>query len=151
MSVLTHTLVIGGPGFVLLAVLWPTLRRTWGIRRWRPAAATVVESWLDDGGGDPRNRRAKVCARYRYSVGDATFVGERLAFTSPVHRSAVSAEGHLAQLKPGKRIEVWYDPANPADAVVERTVARTHYLAAAVALYFVLEALVNLTIALVVT
>jgi hypothetical protein len=151
MNIPNDTLVIGGAGLVLIAALWPTLRRTWRTRRWRSAAATILESWLDDGGGDPRDRRAKVCARYRYSAGGATFVGERLAFTSPVHRSAIGAERHLKQLSPGKRIEIWYDPANPSDAVIERAVSRTHYLVAAIALYFVLDALVNLAIALVVT
>lgn len=151
MNVPTDTLVIGGAGIALLAVLGPTLRRTWRTRHWRPTAALIVESWLDDGGGNPKDRRAKVCARYRYTAGGATFVGDRLAFTSPVHRNLISAERRLEQLMPGKRIEVWYDPANPSDAVIERAVPRTHYLAAALALYFVLDALVNLAIALVVT
>lgn len=150
MNIPTDTLVIGGAGLALLAALWPTLRRTWRTRRWRSAAATILHSWLEDGGGDPRNRRAKVCARYRYTTGGTTFVGERLAFTSSIHRSAISAERHLKQLTPGKRIEVWYDPANPADAVIERAVSRTHYVVAAIALYFVLDALVNLAIVLVV-
>jgi hypothetical protein len=151
MNIPTDTLIIGSAGIVLIAALWPTLRRTWRTRRWRSAAATILESWLDDGGGDPKDRRAKVCARYRYTAGGTTFVGERLAFTSPVHRSAIGAERHLKRLTPGKRIEIWYDPANPTDAVIERAVSRTHYLVAAIALYFVLDALVNLAIVLVVT
>lgn len=150
MSIPTDTLVLGVAGAALLAALWPRLRRTWRTRRWRPTVATILESWLDDGGGNPKDRRAKVCARYRYTAGGTKFVGERLAFTSPIHRSAVTAERHLKRLAPGKRIEVWYDPANPADVVIERSVSRTHYLGAAIAFLLVVDSIVNLAIGLVV-
>jgi hypothetical protein len=150
MNIPIDTLVLGAAGIALLAALWPPLHRTYRTRRWRPTAATILESWLDDGGGYPWDRRAKVCARYRYTADGAKLVGERLAFTSPVHRTLGAAERRVAALTPGKRIEVWYDPANPSDVVIERSVSRAHYLVAAIALYLVLDALVNLAIALVV-
>ena len=144
------TPIIGGLGVVLLAALWPMLRRYYRARRWRSAAATVLESWLDDGGGEPWDRRAKVCARYRYTAGGATRVGERLGFSSPIHRRAVNAERHLLQLTPGKRIEVWYNPADPSEVVIDRSISRTYHVVAAIAVYFVADAMVNLVIALVV-
>ncbi|MGE0360748.1 MAG: DUF3592 domain-containing protein [Vicinamibacterales bacterium] len=149
MNVPADTLMIGAAGAVLLAALWPRLRRVHRTRHWRSAAATILEAWLDDGGGNPRDRRVKLCARYRFSADGTTYVGERIAFTSPIYRDYVNAERRLKQLTPGKRIEVWYDPARPADAVIERTISRTHYLLAAVAVFCMAEVVVWLMVGLI--
>lgn len=149
MTLPTDTLIIGGLGVALLAVLSPRLHRAYRTRRWRSAAATILESWLDDGGGNPRDRRVKLCARYRFSAAGTTYVGERIAFSSPIYRDYLNAERRLAQLKPGKRIEIWYDPAKPADAVIERRISRTHYLLAAVAVFCVAEVIVTLLVGLI--
>jgi len=149
MTVPGDTLMIGAVGAVLLAALWPRLRRAHRTRHWRTAAATILESWLDDGGGNPRDRRVKLCARYRFSADGTTYVGERIAFTSPIYRDYLRAERRLKELKPGKRIEIWYDPAKPADAVIERRISRTHYLLAAVAVLCVAEVIATLMVGLI--
>ena len=150
MNIPTDTVLIGSAGVVLLAVLTPTLRRAWRLRRWRSAAATVLESWLDDGGGNPRDRRAKVCVRYRYTVAGIVHVGERLAFRSPIYRNSTAAQRMQDKLPPGKRIEVWYNPANPADVVIDKQISRTRFFAAALGVLCVGEALVTEVVALLV-
>lgn len=149
MSIPTDTLVIGLAGVALLTVLWPRLRRVYRTRHWRSAAATILEAWLDDGGGNPRDRRVKLCARYRFTADGTTYVGERIAFTSPIYGDYLKAERRLKQLKPGKRIEIWYDPAKPSDAVIERSISRTHYLVAAVGIYCVAEVIVTAFVTLI--
>jgi hypothetical protein len=150
MNIPTETVLIGSAGVVLLAILSPTLLRAWRLRRWRPAAATVLESWLDDGGGNPRNRRAKVCLRYRYTVAGIVHTGERLAFTSPIYRNTVAAQRVQDTLPPGKRIEVWYNPADPADVVIDKRISRTRFFAAALGAVCVGEALVTMVVVLLV-
>jgi hypothetical protein len=150
MNIPTETVLIGSVGLVLLAILTPTLLRAWRLRRWRSAAATVLESWLDDGGGDPRNRRARFCVRYRYTVAGFVHIGERLAFASPIYRDAISAQRVQDKLPPGKRIEVWYDPANPAEVVIDKKISRTRFYAAALGIVCVGEALVTMIVVLLV-
>jgi hypothetical protein len=145
------TLAIGLGGLVLLGVLWPRLRRVHQARRWKTAVATILEAWLDDGGGNPRDRRVKLCARYRFTAADGTvYVGERLDFSSPIYRQYLAAERRLAKLKPGKRVEIWYDPANPKDAVMSRSISRTHYLLAALGVACAIELVVTLAVVLIV-
>jgi hypothetical protein len=150
MNIPTETVLIGSVGVVLLAILSPTLLRAWRLRRWRPAAATVLESWLDDGGGDPRNRRAKFCIRYRYTVAGIVHKGERLAFTSPIYRNTVKAQRVQDTLPPGKRIEVWYNPADPADVVIDKRISRTRFYGAALGVLCVAEVLVMIVVVLLV-
>jgi hypothetical protein len=150
MNIPTETVLIGSAGVLLLAILSPTLLRAWRLRRWRSAAATVLESWLDDGGGNPRERRAKVCVRYRYTVAGIVHKGERLAFTSPIYRNTMTAQRVQDKLPPGKRIEVWYNPANPADVVIDKRISRTRFYAAAVGMVCVGEALVTMVVAVLV-
>jgi hypothetical protein len=150
MNIPTETALIGSAGVLLLAILSPTLLRAWRLRRWRSAAATVLESWLDDGGGDPRNRRARLCVRYRYSVAGVAHTGERLAFRSPIFRNTLAAQREQDKLPPGKRIEVWYNPANPADAVIDKKISRTRFYAAAVGVLCVAEVMVMVAVVLLV-
>jgi hypothetical protein len=150
MNIPTETVLIGSAGVVILAILSPTLLRAWRLRRWRPAAATVLESWLDDGGGNPRQRRAKVCVRYRYTVAGVVYKGERLAFASPIYRNTLAAQRVQDTLPPGKRIEVWYNPADPADVVINKKISRMRFFAAAIGVLCVCEVLVMIVVVLLV-
>ena len=150
MNIPTETVLIGSAGVVLLLILSPTLLRAWRLRRWRPAAATVLESWLDDGGGDPRNRRAKFCVRYRYTVAGIAHTGERLAFASPIYRDAITAQRVQDTLPPGKRIEIWYNPDDHADVVIDKKISRTRFYAAAIGILCVCEVLVMIVVVLLV-
>jgi Protein of unknown function (DUF3592) len=149
MYIPADTMTIGLAGTALLAALWPKLRRVYRTRYWRPTVATILESWLDDGGGNPRDRRVKLCARYRFAANGTTYVGERIAFASPIYRDYLRADCRLSQLKPGKRIEVWYNPAQPTDAVIERKTSAVHYVGAVVALLCVAEVLATVVVGLI--
>lgn len=58
---------------------------------------------------------------YTYEVGGQTYTGKRLAFGGIVgHSDPAKAAAALAPYQPGSTVTVYYDPQNPAEAVLER-------------------------------
>lgn len=60
--------------------------------------------------------------RYRYEVNGRSYEGERIALGPPRSGSLASAEATLATYLDNEHVMVYYDPENPAKAVLERGV-----------------------------
>ena len=82
----------------------------------RVTQADVVNaiSW----GGSDNDEFYRVLLRYAYRVADRHYVGTRISFRSR-NLSQKSAAATAARLPRGAEVEVYYDPASPADAVLE--------------------------------
>ncbi|MGD9902592.1 MAG: DUF3592 domain-containing protein [Vicinamibacterales bacterium] len=98
--------------------LLPQLRA----RHWQRAQARVHEAWLDEVGAVTAGAW-RVGVRYTFTAADGReYRGDRVAFDGATHRERAAAEARLAPLRPGRSIEIWYDPADPTQSVIDRQV-----------------------------
>jgi hypothetical protein len=85
-------------------------------QRWPQATGTVTKSGLDSDDG----YRANVI--YEYTVNGVGYSSGRIQFgsqTTYIRKS--SAEAAISHYPAGSHLTVYYDPENPAEAVLERT------------------------------
>ena len=101
--------------------------RAMGSKRWPTAKGRVVKcevnshTFSEDGPDIPY---AEI--EYSYGVGDAVYVGSRISLAGLDHTGA-AAEAYVKKHPAGTSIAVFYDPKNPADALLEPGV-RAHVL-----------------------
>jgi hypothetical protein len=73
----------------------------------------VVSADLSENAGyDPR-------VMYAYEVAGKTYQGSRLRFGPGFLRTQMTAEWKTLDYRPGRTIEVYYNPARPSDSVLE--------------------------------
>jgi hypothetical protein len=97
------------------------LRRRAAVSSWAPARATVVESevvWGTNTGGGRTGRTWLPRFTYQYEVGGRVYQGKRIAFYSRC--TGLRAQELVARNPVGSLVEVYYDPAQPAEAVMDR-------------------------------
>jgi len=115
--------------FVLGAVLlWQGWRRqqkvnasmSWPYVSGRVTASSVRQV-VERGDAQTRDTTNYVpVVQYEYQVGDKTYQGNRFAFKEPSFSSQRKAFKLVAGFAAGSPVSVFYDPANPQDAVLER-------------------------------
>jgi len=102
-----------------------TLADGWRARNWQTVDATVVDGGTRSHSGDD-STTYEAFARYRYRVAGRDYVGNRVGLDSGTDNIGgwqTRTGERLARSKAtGRPIVVWYDPASPADAVVDRRV-----------------------------
>ena len=113
-------------GAVIIAlVLAASMKAKNAAKNW-PTAQGMIESAeleLQRGsrsGGVP-SQYFKPQVRYNYRVGEQTYTGERLDFSSRAYQSEEKANQRLAAYRAGSEVTVHYDPADPSKAVLEAT------------------------------
>jgi hypothetical protein len=89
------------------------------VRSWQPASGRILSSTV------VRRRRNKSSANYpvivyEYSVGGMNYQGQKI--TPGLTWSGSVASKAVARYPAGADVTVYYDPKNPADAVLERNV-----------------------------
>lgn len=111
-----------GVGMLLLSVL-PTLHDWWRMRSWQPVDATVLSASLDVHSG--KSRTYSVSAHYRFEVAGRVVEGQRVAISEGADNigdfhQRLGARLERAQAR-GETVRAWADPANPSDAVIDRS------------------------------
>lgn len=126
--------VVGVAGLVVLALGIRNLRRAAATKAWQTttgevSSATVAtrESTLSptEDGEPPKPRtlyRADVT--YRYTVQGRAYEGRRVGFDDVELSSEGPAQAVVDRYAPGTQVTVSFDPANPADAVLEPGVSK---------------------------
>ncbi len=106
--------LLAGAALVGLS-LWLKLRSQQCLQ-WPSVTGRVTESRVDDA----HLETTKPILRYHYEVGGTTYVGFRASFSG----YGVSRTAMEAVVKPypqGSRVRVYYNPRNPASAVLDNT------------------------------
>ena len=85
------------------------------------AKVDVTESRGDENTADSTSYTPTV--RYEYQVGGQMLQGDRIAFVGRAYADLRSAEKALAAYPLGGAVTVYFDPAKPAKAVLERAAA----------------------------
>lgn len=105
---------------VLMAILSVvTARKKSAVSRWAPAIATVVESHVVWGRGTRGGRTWLLRLTYQYAVGGRVHRGNRIAFYR--YCTGTCAQELAARHPVGSQVQVYYDPAQPAEAVMDRS------------------------------
>lgn len=92
-----------------------------------PTTGTVLESRVTTSHGDHGSTYG-FGIRYRYTVGDQSFEGDRYAFGSGSSSDGHGRASELVRRHPaGSKLEVYYDPAKPQEAVIDRVVDPTMF------------------------
>ena len=113
-------LLAGASGLAGMAVRSCAVERArehWPTVRGRMDSAQVKYAGKD--GGRRARRIYFPDLRYSYVVGADTFHGGRLNWEEPDDRSRAELERRLRRFPVGDSIDVHYDPAHPASAVLE--------------------------------
>ncbi|RQO83599.1 DUF3592 domain-containing protein [Acidovorax sp. FJL06] len=112
-----------GVGLLILSVL-PTLYDWSRMQFWQPVDATLVSAHLESSGSS-KSTSFHVTASYRYQVAGRDYEGERVAISGGADNVGDFQEAlgeRLEQaLRSGQAVRAWVNPANPAEAVIDRS------------------------------
>ncbi len=121
-------------GFItllLMARAWQEQKQVNAARRWAQTAGRILSSSVEEIAVPVRVntsiRRYRMAVRYapsvvyEYFVNDARYQSERLRLGSRLLSSeACDLEREIRRYPTSGAVTVWYDPANPAEAVLDR-------------------------------
>jgi hypothetical protein len=106
-----------------LLILWNTYEgfRIWQSESWQPAPGQVVSSRVEPG---PWGQTSHAVVEYTYAVGKDQRKARNLRWATEYRLLRSSAEAEAARYPVGAPVEVFYDPENSGDAVLERGMNR---------------------------
>ena len=93
----------------------------WPMTQGRITSSRLVEYSHSSEHGDSSSYGPKV--EYEYGVAGQTYRGKRVSFGSEASYNKAREQAVVERYKVGTSVEVFYDPASPADAVLERRAA----------------------------
>jgi len=112
-------------GAIFIAVAIRNGRGAKASLAWPITQGRITSSRLDEyssvGESDGNSYVPKV--EYEYSVAGQTYRGKRIVFGSAGSGNKAREQAVVERYKVGTPVEVFYDPARPADAVLERRAA----------------------------
>jgi len=104
---------------LLLCGVWFMLRKkAQASLQWPSSRGRVISSALNRRQDSDGNQSEEALVVYEYLVGGATFQGKRIAFGGS---GAGGARKSVQRYPAGATVAVYYDPAKPASAVLERS------------------------------
>jgi len=109
---------------------------------WPSVSGTVLSAELVENGYSRRGKKYKAVVRYSYAVNDAPYNGERIAFDG--YGSSFTPNQVVEKYAAGTTHPVYYDPANPSEAVLEKGVTASNYILPIVAAVAALGGLAGL-------
>jgi len=115
-------IAVGVVGLGLMAAALVQFRRAMRASRWPTVPGRIVSARLEDGPlmGRPipvASHRAIVT--YSYEVAGAERVSNRVFFDDQLFRTGDDARDRVRKYEPGSAVQVYYDPQNPSNAVLE--------------------------------
>lgn len=114
-------------GLVLLFIYFRSLLKVRASQTWPTAPGTVLQSWVresrstDSDGGDSYSYHPEV--HYQYQVMGTEYQGSKIAF-GPKVGGRSRAEKTIEKYPAGANVTVYYQPDNPANAVLERSISK---------------------------
>lgn len=139
-----EAVILGLVGAGGLAFAVSQIHQSFSRRHWQQTTGRVMKSEVrrtaEQADGSPT---IDVLATYSYIANGRTFTGDRLGLYTGLfgHTRMSRALEHMKRLAPGAEIPVWFDPANPADAVADKSVPVAFWAIAGLGLLFVVGAL----------
>ena len=119
--------VFGGIGGGLLYYYFQQRRKAQTSSGWPATEGKIVRSWVKTSTSWDSDYRTRTTAyypavQYEYTVLGKTYTGSRISFGGTAGKSTRrAAEAALEGYPVGASVTVYYNPHNPQDAVLERT------------------------------
>ena len=138
-----EALIISAVGLATTSFTGLSILRALKARRWQTTPASVLESKVEhivDESAEGGRTRYRLAIRYRYAVGGQEFTGDRLTFfgSDVRHSTRTRAAAHRNQIIRDDKIDLWYNPADPSQAVNDRGIPWAFWLAFVVGVIFLL-------------
>jgi len=111
------TFLIGGALLGIGLYHWIRLQDSKG---WPQAIGTVAKSWVEEGKDSDGCTSYTVCVQYDYTVQGMHYSGKRVRFGGHSYSRAKRAQAELDRYPASGAVPVFYDPENPAEAVLLR-------------------------------
>jgi hypothetical protein len=137
---LTIFLLIFGAAFGGLS--YGTLRDYWASGNWSVAQGQVISAEMQSQTDSEGDTTYRAYVTYFYYAGDQRLTHDRVKFGDSIYSGSYdTAQDTLNKYPPETAIQVYYDPQNPQNAVIERTITTGGMLFAAVGVGSVLMSL----------
>jgi hypothetical protein len=117
----TNAAVVTVAMFVMTVIMWTRAGIASDAQRW-PSAPGIVVSAAVAGGGKGGYRPQIV---YQYEVAGVTYASDRYTLGTMSHGGRDGSEATVAAHAPGTPVRVYYDPADPSQATLQRDGAAT--------------------------
>lgn len=112
-------LVLGGSCFAYVAFLRMQVKDV--LERWQPVSAKVISSAVEGKNfGDTGRSSYRPDIRFSYVVDGTGYTGGRYQVVDDWRSERDAWDGVVARYRPGREVEAWYDPDDPAQAVLVR-------------------------------
>jgi hypothetical protein len=122
-------LIFGLVGALLMGIGWFNHRRAQASRAWPMVLGRVTHSGVRQSTDSDGGTTYSPDVRYMYDVGGRAFENGRLLFGGTVDSSSYRpAEKTAARYAAGSVVQVYYNPTNPQDAVLERRSGITRFM-----------------------
>ncbi len=114
-------------GLVLLFIYFRNLVKVRASQAWPTAQGTVLQSWVrksrstDSDGGDSYSYHPEV--HYQYQIMGREYQGNNIAFGPQVGGHS-RAEKTIEKYPTGANVTVYYQPDNPDNAILERSISK---------------------------
>ena len=121
--------VFGLVALLLIGIGWLGQRKAASSRSWPSVPGRVMTAEVETSAGGEGGTVYRTLITYSYMVGGQQYQSNRRAFADTVSSgNRGSAERGAAQYPPGSAVPVYYNPANPQDAVLERRAASAGFM-----------------------
>ncbi len=114
------TLTLGAIGVVLLVAGFLAARSRGKSKDWPTATGQILASTINYRRDSHGSRSAYPLVMYAYQVEGTQYQSQRIHFGGEVGGSAMT--GIVKRYPVGAQVPVYYNPQNPADAVLERSI-----------------------------
>jgi hypothetical protein len=136
-------LVISAVGLATTAFTGFSILRALKARRWQRTSGTILDSDIErigDGSGGGSKLRYRLRIRYVYAASGQEFTGDRLSFFDVYvqHSTPTLAAAHRKRISRGNEIDVWYNPADPSQAVNDPRIPWMFWFAFTIGVIFLL-------------
>lgn len=114
--------ILGGVGYFIYRTMDKSNQALAAAKTWPSTTGVVIRSMVDASGGRTTSFFANVM--YEYEVNGMTYQGNVLRagdqFIRKTSRTMGTAQAKVDEYPAGRQVTVYYDPANPANAALER-------------------------------
>jgi len=115
---------LAGLGFLFFLVI-PDIHDGWRMQSWHSTQATLISAKLQRNRSDDSDT-FKAVAKYQYTVNNISYTNNRVAIAKDSDNIGDFQEtiGNklLHYLQTNRSITIWYNPANPAESIINRTI-----------------------------
>ena len=127
MKLWEHPLAIAGAGVVLLVFGVYTRVQSLRSRSWPTVTGVITESYVSTSRRSRSSQTSHTAhIRYRYAVNGKTYDGDTISYAKGLFEGASVQVSHYPQ---GSPVGVYYDPKDPASAVLDPGTGPTPALA----------------------